>query len=261
MCLKEGAEIFNWTVDSATQVAPGIIHRLHYLCSSIVTMKRRHGPQDTRGSHRTKPVDNTSVLTLLLVLVITPAVLCAAFQAASILAGITLVATYIAIIAAGLSLLPSNPKSTKHPILVQKVIASLSTALARHGGVVPSCVIDAFIRPSFIDDRTRAAVVSSLRDILMWDSTTFDRLSAFTRNAHRQRIGPRIAALKTAASLAAIGSSTFLDLFAMRALAIARDVELHVHMTPEHSHVSQNSQSYHAVTFVRFLTLYYSRLI
>ena len=78
--------------------------------------------------------------------------------------------------------------------------------------------------------------MTALHDWLTLDPRNFDRLYEYTRKAHRGRIGPVVAAFKTAASLAAIGSSTHLDLFAMRAFALALDVELSLHM-PKHFQV------------------------
>ena len=140
--------------------------------------------------------------------------------------------------------------SSRHPVQFQRVVASLSNSI-RHG-IVTSCVIDAFIPRSRICDAARVGVVTSYRNWLMWNPTQFDRQCAYTRNAHRQRIGPRVAAYLTAASLAAIGSSTYLDLFALRSLAVAHDVVATVHMASPHSAVS--SRYCASATITLFLT-------
>jgi len=138
--------------------------------------------------------------------------------------------------------------SSRHPVQFQRVMASLSNSIRQ--GVVSSCVIDAFIPRSRICDAARVGVVTFYHNWLRWNPTQFDRQCAYTRNAHRQRIGPRVAAYLTAASLAAIGSSTYLDLFALRSLAVAHDVVATVHMASPHSGVSSRRvQAHHLPSF------------
>lgn len=147
--------------------------------------------------------------------------------------------------------------SSKHPVQFQRVMASLSNSIRQ--GIVISCVVDAFIPRSRICDAARVGVVTFYRNWLRWNPAQFDRQCAYTRNAHRQRISPRVAAYLTAASLAAIGSSTYLDLFALRSLAVAHDVVATVHMASPHSAVSsrrvqalQSPSSWHLFLLLPF---------
>ena len=56
------------------------------------------------------------------------------------------------------------------------------------------------------------------------------RECAYRRQAHGGRIGPKVAAALTATSVSAIGSSTQLDLFALRVLALPQDKKRNVWM-------------------------------
>ena len=95
-----------------------------------------------------------------------------------------------------------TPKASKHPVLLQKA-ASLSKALARLGGIVPSCVTDACIEPTFVDGRIRATVVS-IRDILLPQARYVETLQRILKAAwfRTHKINPaeqimrRIAALR-----------------------------------------------------------------
>jgi hypothetical protein len=116
---------------------------------------------------------------------------------------------------------------TPYPRLPPTVLAALERVAANPALLVPSCALDAFLAPALRTPEARAGVVGRTASWLS-DAANHARLCADRRRAHRGRIGPRVAAALTAASLAAIGCAPHLDLFAMAALAAANDVRLRV---------------------------------
>jgi hypothetical protein len=115
-----------------------------------------------------------------------------------------------------------------YPALHRSVLCALASSVMEPESLVVGCVLEAFVPPDERNPTAFCLIVTRLLEWLDEDPANSARLSAYTRRAYRGRIGPKVATAYTAISLASIGNAVYLDLFSLRALALATGKTLNV---------------------------------